>query len=114
MTETLPIDIIKILEFLASQARGYGNRLKWNEEAMLKADLMSSRDYWLGVPVPAIRAKCTELGMRTEDVDLIADLVTRTQHGRRLVPQRGYRDHRFPHERPHPEPSKESGASRDW
>ena len=113
MTETLPIDIVTILEFLAEWARGYDNHLKWNEEAKLKADLMNSRGYWLGVPVTAIKAKCTALGMRSQDVDLIADLVTRAQQGRRLVPQRSYRDHRFPHERPDLEPSPVR-TSRDW
>ena len=113
MTETLPIDIVKILEFLAEWSRGYDNHLKWNEEAKLKADLMNSRGYWLGVPVPAITAKCTALGMRGQDVDLIADLVTRAQQGRRLVPKRSYRDHRFQHERPDLEPSPPR-TSRDW
>ena len=113
MTDTLPIDIVKILGFLAEWARGYDNHMKWNEEAMLKADLMNSRAYWLGVPVVAIEAKCAALGMSSEDVKLIADLVTRAQQGRRLVPQRTYRDHRFPHERPDVEPAR-SGRSRDW
>ena len=100
MTETLPIDIVKILEFLALMARGYDNHLKWNEEAMLKSDLMRNRRYWVGFPTSAVRVKCVELGMREEDVSLIADLVGRAQQGRRLVPQRSYRDHRFQHERP--------------
>ena len=30
-------------------ARGYGNHLKWNEVAKLKADLMNVRHRWLGV-----------------------------------------------------------------
>jgi len=99
MADELPADIVKILEFLASMARGYNNHLKWNEEARLKADLMHNRRFWLGFPVNAVAAKCTELGMRQEDVDLIADLVRRAQAGRRLVPQRSYRDSTFLHER---------------
>ena len=114
MAETLPTDIVKILEFLASMARGYSNRLKWNEEAMLKADLMNSRGYWLGIPAPAIRAKCAALGMRQEDVDLVADLVTRAQQGRRLVAQRGYREHRFQHERPEQTEHPPRRGSQDW
>ena len=100
MTNTLPDDIVKILDFLAAMARGYDNHLKWNEEARLKADLMHNRRYWCGFPVSAVRAKCVELGMRGEDASLIADLVERAQAGRRLVPQRSYRDSWFHHERP--------------
>jgi hypothetical protein len=114
MAETLPTDIVKILEFLALMARGYDNRLKWNEEAKLKADLMNSREYWLGIPVPEIKAKCAELGMRREDADLVADLVTRAQHGRRLVAQRSYRDHRFKHERPEQTERPQGHGSQDW
>ena len=37
------------LAYLAPMARGYGNHLKWNEVAKLKADLMNVRHRWLGV-----------------------------------------------------------------
>lgn len=100
MTDTLPSDIVKILEHLALLARGYNNHLQWNEEARLKADLMHSRRYWGGFPPSVVRAKCVELGMRSEDASLIEELVARAQAGRRLVPQRSYRGSRFHHERP--------------
>ena len=115
MTNTLPDDIVKILDFLAAMARGYDNHLKWNEEAMLKSDLMRNRRYWVGFPTSAVRVKCVELGMREEDVSLIVDLVGRAQQGRRLVPQRSYRDHVFPHDRPQTEePPTPLVTSREW
>jgi hypothetical protein len=47
----LPNGIDGILEYLAEMASGYGNHLKWNEVAKLKADLMNVRHRWLGVSV---------------------------------------------------------------
>lgn len=115
MTNTLPDDIVKILEHLADWASGYDNHLKWNEEAKLKADLMHNRRYWVGFPTSAVRVKCVELGMCEEDVSLIADLVGRAQQGRRLVPQRSYRDHVFRHDRPQTEePPTPLATSREW
>lgn len=102
MEEQLPPDIVDILEGLAIMAKGYDNYLKWNEEAMLKADLMNNRRYWKGFPAKAVRDKCLELGMRGEDADRIFDYVSRAQAGRRLIPDRGYKDHRFKHERDEP------------
>jgi len=80
---------------LATAAQGYNNHLKWNEEAKLKGDLMNAKSRWRSVPVTDIRDRCRALGMREEDVTLIADLVTKAQAGRRLVPQSSYRDFRF-------------------
>ena len=94
----LPNGIDGVLEYLAEMAAGYGNHLKWNEVAMLKADLMNVRHRWIGVPVEAISERCLALGMRQEDVKEIKDLVIKAQAGRRLVPQRSYRDHKFPFE----------------
>ena len=110
MTEQLPEDIVDILEHLAAMAAGYGNHLKWNEEAMLKADLMANRHYWTGFPSSAVKAKCLALGMRPEDASLVAGLVAKAQEGRRLVPQRSYRDSTFRHERP----QSARRTSRDW
>lgn len=76
-------------------AAGYRNHLKWNEVAMLKADLMNMRHRWAGVSPEHIADRCLELGMRAEDVKEIELLVTKAQAGRKLVPQRSYRDHRF-------------------
>jgi hypothetical protein len=95
MEADLPNGIPDILEYLAAAAKGYDNRLKWNEIAKLKADLMNVRGRWADVPVPAIRDRCIELGMRTDDAVKIADLVTKAQAGRRLVPQSGYQSFHF-------------------
>ena len=95
MSNGLPQHVNKILEYLAMTAQGYGNHLKWNEEAKLKADLMNVKSRWRGVSVSAVRDRCRALGMREEDITLIVDLVTRAQAGRRLVPQRSYRDFQF-------------------
>lgn len=111
MTEQLPTDIVEILEFLAMMAKGYDNHLKWNEEAKLKADLMHNRRYWVGFTSAAVRDKCRALGMTFEDATLIEDLVSRAQAGRRLVPDRSYRDSTFRHKRPaEPRPSKPGGG----
>jgi hypothetical protein len=95
MSNGLPKDVNQILEYLATAAQGYNNHLKWNEEAKLKGDLMNAKSRWRSVPVTDIRDRCRALGMREEDVTLIADLVTKAQAGRRLVPQSSYRDFRF-------------------
>jgi len=100
MSEELPSDIREILEFLAMKARGYENRLKWNEVACLKADLMRNRRYWMGFSPDTVRIKARALGMRAEDAQLIAGLVDKAQAGRRLVPQRSYADFEFVHDRP--------------
>lgn len=114
MTDTLPKDIVDILEHLARMAKGYDNHLKWNEEAKLKADLMHNRRFWRDVPLTAIRSKCRELGMRDEDIALIADLVGRAQQGRRLIAQRSYRDHTFRHDRPVSDGVSSFTTSREW
>lgn len=97
-TAELPDDVAKIIEFLAMMAKGYDNRLKWNEEARLKADLMHSKRRWRPdrVSVAAVREKCVSEGMTSEDTTLIVDLIQKAQAGRRLVPQRTYRDFTFP------------------
>lgn len=95
MSADLPNGIPEILQYLAERARGYDNHLKWNEVAKLKADLMNVPARWRGVPVSEIAARCRALGMRDEDVAEIADLIKRAQEGRRLVPQKTYRDNRF-------------------
>jgi hypothetical protein len=93
--DDLPQGISEILQYLAQMARGYDNHLKWNEVAKLKADLMNVRTRWLGVSVAQIAGHCRALGMREEDVTIVASLVKKAQEGRRLVPQKTYRDFRF-------------------
>jgi hypothetical protein len=95
VTNNLPNGIPEILQHLAEMARGYDNRLKWNEVAKLKADLMNVPVRWRGVSVIEIADYCRTLGMRDEDVAEVADLVGKAQAGRRLVPQKTYRDFRF-------------------
>lgn len=109
----LPNGIDGILEHLAEMAAGYANHLKWNEVAKLKADLMNVRHRWLGVSVPTITTRCLELGMRQEDVQEIRDLVVKAQSGRKLIPQKSYRDFRF---RPDiaPPAMKDLETSRIW
>ena len=62
MSDDLPNGIPEILQHLAQTARGYGNHLKWNEVAKLKADLMNVRARWLGVSVSEIADCCRALG----------------------------------------------------
>jgi hypothetical protein len=112
VSDELPDGVREILQYLAQMAQGYGNHLKWNEVAKLKADLMNVRDRWLRVSVSEISDYCRTLGMRDEDVTDIATLVKKAQDGRRLVPQRTYRDFRFnqPVDEPHDEPHIDLGA----
>jgi hypothetical protein len=91
----LPPGISEILDYLAQMARGYGNHLKWNEVAKLKADLMNVPGRWRGVSVSEVADSCRALGMREEDVATVADLVRKAQEGRRLVPEKTYRGFRF-------------------
>jgi hypothetical protein len=110
----LPNGIDGILDYLAEMASGYGNHLKWNEVAKLKADLMNVRHRWQGVSVQSISERCKELGMRHEDVQEIQDLITKAQSGRRLIPQKSYRDFRF---KPYVQPPTVAGTlqtSRSW
>lgn len=86
MADKLPNGILDILAYLADMAKGYGNHLKWNEIDKLKGDLMNARQRWQGVPVEAITERCLALGMRPEDVREVAQLVTKAQSGRRLIP----------------------------
>jgi hypothetical protein len=110
----LPNGIGQILEHLADMAAGYGNHLKWNEVAKLKADLMNVRHRWAGVPIDIITARCLELGMRPDDVDDIKDLLVKAQSGRRLIPQKSYRDFRFRPEVQAPTTPHGLRTSRSW
>jgi len=56
---------------------------------------MNVRARWLGVSVSEIANRCRTLGMRDEDVAEVANLVEKAQAGRRLVPQKTYRNFRF-------------------
>lgn len=110
----LPNGIDSILAYLAEMASGYGNHLKWNEVAKLKADLMNVRHRWLGVSVESVSERCRELGMRHEDVQEIQELVTKAQAGRRLIPQKSYRDFKFKPDVKPPVVARTLKTSRVW
>lgn len=92
MTDALPRNIDKILQYLAMAAAGYTSGLKWNEEAKLKSDLMKHRAEWRTADADVIRKRLLELGMSPVDTRTVVDLVARAQAGKRLVPQASYRD----------------------
>jgi hypothetical protein len=93
--EPLPNGIDGILEHVAGMAAGYDSGLKWNEEDMLKADMMNRPERWLPVTVEQVRAKCRQLGMRPDDVDTITDFVRRRKDGRRFNVRSSYRTFHF-------------------
>ncbi|XKH52071.1 hypothetical protein LG284_08430 [Citricoccus nitrophenolicus] len=93
--EPLPNGVDAILEHVAAMAAGYSTGLKWNEEDMLKADMMNRPDRWVPVTVEQIRARCRELGMRADDVDTIAGFLQRRKEGRRFNVRSSYRTFEF-------------------
>ena len=94
----MPTDIEKILEYIAQYAKGYGNHMKWNEEAKLKPDMMRRMDRWSLVTTQQIREKCIDLGMCEGDVITICDMHARRFQGRCLVSQHIYDNFKFKHE----------------
>ena len=84
-------DVASIAEFLAMMARGYDNRLKWNEQDMFKADLMNAPQRWRSVDVKSFKGKCVAEGMRSEDATLLVDWLVKAKSGRRLIPSKSYR-----------------------
>jgi hypothetical protein len=93
--EVLPNGVEEILKHVAHMAAGYSSGLKWNEEDMLKADMMNRPERWVPISVEQIRAKCRELGMRPYDVDTVTDFLQRRKEGRRFNVQSSYRDFQF-------------------
>lgn len=91
----LPNGVDKIVQFLADKAEGYNNVLKWNEVAMFKADLMNVPERWHAIDPAAFRAACVDAGMRAVDADELTDYLRRRKQGKRLVPVRSYRSHKF-------------------
>lgn len=93
----LPDDINQIIEHLAQWAKGYNNRLKWNEEAKLKSDMMEVPERWTPdrAPVDAVKAACLQAGMTEQDTGTIIGFLRKRQAGKRLVPQRSYKGFRF-------------------
>lgn len=99
MADTLPSDVEKVLTYIARTAGAYRNRLQSHEVAKLKSDMMRVPHRWTPdrAPVRVVRAKCLELGMTEADTETVIDLLSKTQAGRRLVPNRFYRDFQFNH-----------------
>jgi hypothetical protein len=108
----IPPGVDQILRYLAEKARGYGNRLKWNEVAKLKSDLMLVPELWHGIEAAAILRRCAQLGMRGEDASQITKFVEYRQQGGRLVPPRSYRGYRF--SQPVDPRPVEGSVSFDW
>lgn len=93
----LPDDVESIIESLAAWAKGYGNRLKWNEEAKFKSDLMHSKRRWSADRVPAdvFQQRCLDHGMTQQDSAALVGYLKKAQAGKRLVPQHSYRGFKF-------------------
>lgn len=91
----LPGGVERILEYVASMAAGYSSGLKWNEEDMLKADMMNCPERWTPVTVEQVRTKCRELKMRPHDVDTVAGFLQRRKDGRRFNVRSSYKDFQF-------------------
>lgn len=91
----LPNGVDEILQYLARMAMGYGNHLKWNEISKLKSDMMLAPDRWLVITPDQMQQRALELGMRSEDVDAIVELLKKRKDGRRLVPTRSYSDFKW-------------------
>ena len=88
VTSDLPDDIKKIVKSLAGWARGYNNRLKWNEEAKL-SDMMEVPERWTPerAPVDAVKAACLEAGMTEQDTKTIVDFLRKRQAGNGWCPR---------------------------
>ena len=93
--ERLPNGVDEILEYIATMAAGYSSGLKWNEEDMLKADMMNCPERWAPITVDQVRTKCRALGMRPDDVDAVAGFLQRRKEGRRFNVQGSYRTFHF-------------------
>jgi hypothetical protein len=92
MADALPADLEQILEYIAQMARGYGNKLKWNEVAKLKGDMTNVKHRWTPerAPVELVEARCLALGMTDTDTATVLDLLRKRQAGKRLVAQKSY------------------------
>lgn len=93
--ELLPNGVDGILEYVAKMAAGYSTGLKWNEEDMLKADMMNRPERWAPITVEQVRAKCRALGMRPKDGDTVTGFLQRRKDGRRFNVRSSYRDFQF-------------------
>ena len=96
--QVLPQDIDRILGYIARMAKGYGNKLKWNEIAKLKSDMMKNMDRWQLVTPSQVRDRCLEFDMTGKDTAEIVEMLEKRLERRVLIPKQGYRDFEFNHE----------------
>lgn len=95
LVDGLPPSVADFVVFLARMARGYDNKLKWNEQDKFKAELMNVPERWMHVDAAAFYAKTKSEGMREEDSLMLLDWLKKRQAGRRLVPSKSYRSFRM-------------------
>lgn len=93
--EPLPNGVDGILEYVAEMAAGYSTGLKWNEEHMLRADMMNRPERWASITVERVRAKCRALKLRPDDIDTIAGFLQRRKEGRRFIVRGSYKTFTF-------------------
>jgi hypothetical protein len=93
----LPEDVNKIIKYLADSATIYGGKVKWNEVHKFKGDLMNARRRWRPdrVPIGSFREECLAAGLSAADTDVMVEMLTRAQNGRRLVPKWGHQKFQF-------------------
>jgi Na+/pantothenate symporter len=98
-TSDVPGDIDKILDFIGGKARAY-NYLKWNEQAMLKADMMNVPARWISARISPdrLQRKAVAVGLTAEEAAEVADWLRKRQAGRKLVPRSQYRTWKFNYE----------------
>ncbi|NEW42499.1 hypothetical protein [Nocardia cyriacigeorgica] len=95
-TTDIPGDIAKIMNNIGGKARSYGY-LKWNEQAMLKADMMNVPERWVSrrISPGQLELRAIDVGLTAEEAAELADWLRRRQQGRRLVPHAQYRTWKF-------------------
>ncbi|WP_280215813.1 hypothetical protein [Nocardia cyriacigeorgica] len=92
----IPGDIAKIMDHIGRKASGYGY-LKWNEQAMLKADMMNVPERWGAhrISPDRLEREALDVGLTAKEAAELADWLRRRQSGKRLVPQAHYRTWKF-------------------
>lgn len=92
-------DIKSIMDYLICSTKGYReNTLKWQEKSKLKSDLMINKQYWAGVNLDEINLYLLDNGMRKDDAVFITECIDKALRGKRLIPDRSYKNFVFKHE----------------
>jgi hypothetical protein len=96
-TSSLPGDVDDIIKLTGMWVKMSGGFFAWQEQSKIKADMMNERSRWnrSRVTADALRDRCLAVGLTAEDTAKIVDWLEKTQAGKRLVPERAYRDFRF-------------------